>query len=346
MIRQPLCMLLTLALLFCAGGASCPWFPRQVGPPIPQVLPATATLDQVVAAVNENSARVQSAVATQATLSVPGVIPLRADLAFQRPRNFRLRAGTALGGDELDVGSNDLLFWRWLRREQPPAVFFCRHDQWATSNCRQFLPVEPQWLLDALGLPTFAADEQHQGPFPVGAGRLEVRSMLRGPDGNRTRIAIIDATRGLVLEQHLYGMQGELLASAVTKNHVRDPVVGANLPRRLELQWPSAQLRLAIDVVDWQVNVITPQHADLWTKPQRTDAPDVDLADPRLQFSPPVAVPVPRTPAVSNNAPTAYGRPPGTAMNPAAGGNWRSYGAEAPPPVTARAPAWDLQPDR
>src|SRR4029078_4537362 len=104
MLRNPLVWLGMFLLLFASSGASCPWMMRQPGAPIPQVLPASAaTLDQVMAAVNENTARAKNGIASQAYLTVPGAPRLSADLAFETPRRFRLKAHTALTGDEMDV---------------------------------------------------------------------------------------------------------------------------------------------------------------------------------------------------------------------------------------------------
>jgi hypothetical protein len=271
-------------LLFSASGASCPWMLRQPGAPIPQVLPTAATLDQVIMAVNDNTARARSGVATQAYLSVPGAPRLSAALAFETPRRFRLKGRTTISGDELDVGMNDELFWLWVKRGIPPALYFCRHDQFAGSSARRIMPVEPEWLVEALGLPTFQPFEEHQGPVPVGAGRLEIRSRRRTATGEMTKITVVDAHRALVLAQHLYDAQNRLIATAVTSNHIRDGLSGVNLPRQIDLQLPTTQLQMRIDVVDWQINALGPEKAELWTRPAPPGAQHVDLADPSLQF--------------------------------------------------------------
>jgi len=289
MPRIPLVWLGVSLTLFVASGASCPWMLRQPGAPIPQVLLPAATLDQIISAVNDNTARARSGVASQAYLTVPGAPRLSADLAFEAPRRFRLKGRTGFTGDELDVGMNDELFWLWVHRGVPRAMYFCRLDQFAQSNARRIMPVEPEWLVEALGLPTFRPDEEHQGPIAVGAGRLEIRSRRRTPLGDMTKITIVDAERALVLAQHLYDAQGQLIASATTSNHirVRDGLSGVNLPRQIDLQLPTTQLKFRIDVVDWQINTLGPQHAGIWTKPDYASQgfQNIDLADPNLQFT-------------------------------------------------------------
>ena len=59
---------------------------------------------------------------------------LSGNIAAERPGRFRLTAGTAVTGQEIDLGSNDELFWMWVRRNQPPAVYFCRHDNLRTAT--------------------------------------------------------------------------------------------------------------------------------------------------------------------------------------------------------------------
>ena len=100
---------------------------------VPRVLPPSPTLAQVMDAVNVNSSRVRTLACNRATLNVQGFPTLWASVAFERPQRFRLRALTPLTGPELDLGSNDELFWLWLHREQPPTLFYCRHDQFAGS---------------------------------------------------------------------------------------------------------------------------------------------------------------------------------------------------------------------
>lgn len=140
--RRRLLLLVFVGLLGLSG-ASCPQFLQQYVYQQPRLLPAPPampTLAQVIEVVDRNNAQIQSFVANNATVSGPGLPSLRATVAFQRPRRFGLRAEVSgFTGPELDLGSNDELFWFWVRREQPPALYFCRHDQFAMSPARQSL---------------------------------------------------------------------------------------------------------------------------------------------------------------------------------------------------------------
>jgi hypothetical protein len=314
---QPLAI---LVVLFAAGGSACPWMR---GPEmLPVTLPATATLEQLTAAVNDNTSRVTSISANQATISLPGAPVVPVSLALQPPLRFRLLARTALTGPEMDLGSNDELFWLWVRRSPTPVTYFCRHDQFAISAARQIMPVEPQWIAEAIGLPRFDPADLPRGPTPVGAGRVQILSVRHSSIGDLNKVTVLDPARGIVLEQDLYDAAGHLVAASRTSDHRRDPVTGAILPRHIEIDYPSAQLTMKLDIGDLQVNTLGPQNTALWTKPSYAGYQDVNLADPS-QFAQPggFARPsgpasLPGTPIAPQSVPSTFAPPPTGSTNP------------------------------
>ncbi len=279
--------LLAVTVLLSASGATCQ---RQLmmnpfaapGPSAPQVLMENATRDQIVAAVNQNSSRIRSITATGVTITIPdmlGLPLLSGNMAAERPGRFRLTAGT-IAGQELDIGSNDELFWMWVRRNQPPGVYFCRHAEFANSNIRQFMPIEPAWLLAAMGIVDLDPASVFDGPLPSprGAGTVELRSWLPSASGTLQRVTVIDAHRAWVLEQHVYDQAGKtLLASAVAETHRYYPVEQVSLPERVAIQLPTANLRMTINLGTVQINQLTPGQQQLWTLPTFDGYPQVNL---------------------------------------------------------------------
>lgn len=284
-----------LVVACCASsGASCPNVLRgyQIGTmPLPRALPAQPTLDQVIAAVHDNTARVRSVSAPQAVLVVPGVPRLSARVACEPPRRFRLQAQTAITGPELDIGSNDDLFWLWLRQHTPPITAFCRHDQYAQSKARQLLPIRADWMPELLGLVNFRPEDAHEGPFPMPDGRIEIRSRIRDTEGELLKSTILDATTGLVAEQHLFTPAGERLASVRTTRHRVDPGSGAALPHVVEVSWPTAKVDFKLELASVTANLPTADPAQLWQMPAYPGYEPVDLADPSVTLGPPSAAP-------------------------------------------------------
>lgn len=317
---------MVMLCVIVASGATCqrPWVNNPFatpGPAAPQLLQPGASREQIIAVVNQNSSRVRSITATNAAITIPDMLALpilTGNIAAERPGRFRLTAGTAVSGQELDLGSNDELFWLWVRRNEPPAVYFCRHTQFANSNIRQMMPVEPSWLIAAIGMVDIDPTTVFDGPLPStrGNGTVELRTWLPSSSGNLQRVLLIDATRGWVVEQHVYDQAGTtLLASAVAETHRYYPIEQVSLPERISLRLPPANLALKINLGAVQINQLQPDSTQLWSIP--TGYPQHDLGGA------PLGTPLPgQAPPQSVSAslmPTAYADYPATSypMSPA-----------------------------
>ncbi len=296
-VSHGLALALAVACL-ASSGASCPGVLRgyQIGTmPLPRTLPAQPTLDQIIAAVHDNTQRVRSYMAPQAVLVVPGVPRLSARVACEPPRRFRLQARTAVTGDELDIGSNDDLFWLWIRRHQPPVMLFCRHDQYDQSSARRLLPIRADWMPELLGLVNFRPEDRHEGPFPLPDGRIEIRSRIAAqpagsagqPDGELLKSTILDGITGLVIEQHLFTAAGQRMASVRTTRHRVDPPSGAALPHLVEVSWPDSEVEFSLELTAITTNVPTGDPGQLWQMPSYPGYEPIDLADPSITIGPP-----------------------------------------------------------
>jgi hypothetical protein len=243
------------------------------------VLVTGSSLDQVISAVNQNAAKIVSYQSNNASINVPGMpgIPLlRGNIAAQRPGRIRLQASTALTGPEVDLGANDELFWFWVKRNQPPALYFAKHENFCGSAAQKLMPIEPQWLLDGIGFAEFRPGDHHEGPLPLGDGKVEIKSVVNTRCGTLTKRTVVDARRAWVLEQHVYDGAGILVASSVAKSHQYYPEAGISLPQEVEIRIPASELSLSIHVGTVALNTLgdSPQ---LWSLPTISGAPQVDL---------------------------------------------------------------------
>lgn len=259
---------------------------RQPVQPVQRVLPPSPSLTQLIQVVNSNNSRIQSFYTDRASLSGQGFPSINANIAFQRQRFFRLYA-KSIAGPEVDLGSNPEIFWFWVRRNNPPAIYYCRHDQFATSPARYSIPIQPDWLIEALGVSEIDPSLPHEGPYPLPGDRLELRTIRETADGPVTKTTIFDAAQGYILEQHIKNAQGVLMASATSSQHRRDPLSGLVMPGVVVVNCPQAQFSIRIDLGAVKINQLMSNTADLWQMPQIPNTPVVNLAAPA---GPPMAV--------------------------------------------------------
>ena len=243
----------------------------------PVAFQGVPTMDQVVQVVNGNTDRVRQLQSSGATLAVEGLPALQTTMALERPNRFRLQSGLRLtGGNELDLGSNDEHFWFWAKRNRPPALFFANHQEFQAGSQNTILPLSPQWLIEALGLVRMEPGQQHSGPYAHAAGRIQVRSQIPQPGGELTRILVIDAANGSILEHYVYDQSGTLLASALGSRHQYDTVTGVSLPREVSVKLPPAQLSFTIRTDGYLINQLSASE-QLWTIPEIPGTQSVDL---------------------------------------------------------------------
>jgi hypothetical protein len=283
--------LLLVSLLLVASSGGCrwnEWFTRHTSEPPPILFSQLPTREEAVAAINANSSRVQSLQTQGASVSVPGAPSIGAEIALARPKDFRFRAGTSLLGPELDMGSNNELFWFWAARAPDgPDVYYARHDNFAASRARQMLPIEPTWLIEALGVVEIDPSGVIEGPTQAGDGRVQLRTTMQASAGQFTRLIQFDAKHGWILEQHLYDPAGQLIASARNSQHEYYKLDGVSLPKRIEVRIPQGGLQFQLDVNQWAVNQPPPEGQTLFELPRQQLASYrfVDMADPN--FVPP-----------------------------------------------------------
>jgi hypothetical protein len=282
-------LLLLVVGAFSLSGATCPkggWNPFT--PRLTPVLPPSPRIEDVIAVVNNNSRQIQSLSANHATINVRGVVTsLSANLAFQRPQRLRLRAGTSFGA-ELDLGSNDELFWFWAKRNEPQGVYFCRHEQFGVSRAREAMPLGLQGFTEAIGIVEFDPALVHQGPYPHKNGSLRIDTIRETPDPVK-KVTILDGEQGWVLEQYWYDARGQVIASATASGLHRDPLTNIVVPSVVQIAIPKTQFVMRIDLGYVEVNRLPADSTALWTPPSYAGSPPIDMGNPN--FQPPMQTP-------------------------------------------------------
>ena len=224
---------------------------------------------------------------------MPNLPRLGATLNLERDRRFRLRASLPIVFAGLDMGSNDEMFWLEVPEGMSKTLYYARHDQYRQQLNRAILPVDPTWVMDALGLIQLDPNTVVAGPITRSDGKLEVRSTIPMPDGTYQRVYFIDPNAGYVTDQFLYSPNGNLIANSIASEHRYYGEQQCSIPHRVELHLaPSVgpPLSMRIDISSYTINQLLSGDSQLFTMP--SSAPQaVDLTT--LGNGGPLVVPPP-----------------------------------------------------
>jgi outer membrane lipoprotein-sorting protein len=269
--------LTALALLGLSGCASMrAMMPRQQ---VACTLPKNPSVDEIVAHINANVNKVEGYRASSLKIRANN-LPLGGNLVVERDHRLRLEV-TSLAGKEVDLGSNDEVFWIWAKRNQPAGVYYAAHDDMDVARQNLPIPFEPEWLMEALGVVPLSTENVHmEGEAQNGAIRLVSHHELSSGQTVR-KVVVVNSCTGCVMEHSTYDAQGQPLVRVLLQDYRPDPTTGAMLARHVKLDWPQADMSLAMSLGHVEVNP-PPMPAAVWEMPQVPGCPLVNLGDPRL----------------------------------------------------------------
>jgi hypothetical protein len=256
-----------LALLALALGSSlsgCAWMRNCIGGrpamPAPCVIASDASKEDIVAYLNENTAKVTAWKTDRANISIRGQTPfplsVGANIFVEAPRNFRLIA-SSLVGREADLGSNHEHFWFWNKHNEEKYVFRARHDEDPEKMRRVPIPFQPDWIIEALGVISIDPEEVTMQPGRPGTSTVLLTADKVSPQGFKIRkVIVVDTCRGVIIEHAVYDARSSsrLIARAELKGHTRDVKSQAVLPTQINLDWPDAQLGMTLSLPQIEVN--------------------------------------------------------------------------------------------
>ena len=220
----------------------------------------------------------------------------------QKPKNFRMQSGFALGGDQLDIGSNAQEFWMFVKQPKP-TFLFCSHTDFPKVQDDLPVPFEPDWVLQALGMSTYDSTKnyeveiheknrayylKYEDTTPAGQKVMRVTEFAAdATEGNQPQVR-----RHMILAQTKTGWQTNMIAEIHKVSVVdagNDAQTGqrayVQVPTDVTLEWPQQKVKLALSLGKPQLN--TREEAVLFSKPAKIDnASPVNLADYRSNGSP------------------------------------------------------------
>ena|GEM_PF-1512062 len=301
------------ALLVCLCLTGCSYWdkvrntfkPRDALPSQAWTSDPMPTLEKIISGVNQNSQSIRNFSTENASIYIPGVmIPLHSRITFERPKRMRIQgSATSLGSREFDFGSNDELFWLWMRRNEG-VMWFCRHDQYPLSPVREYIPMDPEWLIEALGIVEFKPRDQHFGPTRLDNGNWEIISHCQTPSGQFIRRTVFDHKTGLIVQQELYTPQYALAAMAQVTDYRLDRGTGIYYAKRVEVQCQGMTGKMTIDLGSPTFNRLEPFSSTMFVMPEYPGYRALDLCGPEVLQQRGVVMPPPAAPVSEANIQT------------------------------------------
>ncbi len=287
----------------------------------PPITRTDVTATQFIAKHNKNAAAIQSLRATPSINIVndDGTQKRRGraegSLAMARDKDFRLLIKYGLNHKAADIGSNDLGFWFWVDDDKDNLVYFC--DAKDVDNCQLGVTLQPDWIMEAMGLREFTEQEVRTMSIKPGQtpGTLVLTQLRSDTKGNKyTKETTVREANGTIIEHKLYaGAKKELLAVAAiseyggirqtepttvqeadgTSRTIDAPADVIILPKKFRLTWVKENLSIDVAMPSPEVNPAfnEEQRLALFNEPKIPGTTRRDLA----QLTPAASTAPPRT---------------------------------------------------
>ena len=253
------------------------------------VFSAKARLPTQTELLDMQKSRAQLVKQLQASVSVKmtGAPKIKGTIQVEFPERLRLKAGF-LGLSELgvDVGSNDELFWIWVKAsssEQPEVMYYAEHGDYDRSTLRLSIPLDPKWLLDGLGLSQFSAQDRHVGPFARPDGKIELMTEKQSPAGLQRVVTLFDAKSLVIVQQALYNSEDKLVAYMNSSDHQTVNTNGRSIdvPKKIKIVVVEGNGETAGMTIQLGRISLDPLYGDpqkMWSLPRADGVPKVNLA--------------------------------------------------------------------
>ncbi|MBI1832789.1 MAG: hypothetical protein HYR84_15210 [Planctomycetes bacterium] len=231
----------------------------------------TVTAKALVDYLNDNASRMQSV--RYEEVGIEAVFEnqpfgLRGRIYAEKPKNFRMKV-TALGKDEVDIGSNIQEFWFWAAKNPERHQYFCSYRDMAEGRVKMMpLPIQPEFVMETLGLGPYSAEHCQLEPNSPTDPNLRLVEKTRSPQGRMVRKVIVINRKEVRAPQpqvSAYLLLDDATGTEICSAHITetrlDKARGAIVPYRMELRVPGQKMTMKLKLDGLKVNDSIPATA-------------------------------------------------------------------------------------
>lgn len=190
-------------------------------------------------------------------------IKTKAKLYFKQEKNIRIIIENFFG-KQIDIGSNEELFWFWSSYMTPPTYYFSRHQDLNKTNLKT--PLNPNWIIESMGFKSievknivFIKTEQYQGI-------KQIRSSSSGE--NISIITLIDPLKRIVVKKFLCDSDNQVIATVEYKNYIS--IDDIKIPDHIIINWYSENIFMEWKITEIKLNI--PIKEDIWIMPKSNNS--------------------------------------------------------------------------
>ena len=242
-----------------------------------------SALAQLIKTLNARASAVKQLNAP-VTIKIPGAPKIKGSLQVEFPKRMRLKAGV-LGVSEMgvDAGSNEQRFWVWSKMSlpgSPAALYYASHAEYQNSQARTQIPLQPEQIINALGLVTLDPNGQHYGPFPEGKKYIRLFTIENNNGVQETRVLLINVATAAVEQTSVYDQNNKLVAYANASKFKKYGQKNITLPQKIEIhvaQPGQDDFVLKVDLGSYSLNSLYGDPQQMWAMPDARNVQHVDL---------------------------------------------------------------------
>jgi hypothetical protein len=243
----------------------------------------------LVTYLNQNAQRVQSLSSNEVEMDCTvgsQSIGLNGQMACDKPRGFRMTAKSPIVGKvEFDLGSNDREFWYWIARAQPPYQFFCSYEDLNTKQIPLPFPFQPEWVIEALGMGTYATNGQYRVESKGDTYEL-IQDTVSQQGQPVRKVIVFNKTQknGVIVRAYVLrdASNKEICSAEIRKvQKVGERGTEAWVPYDIVLNWAASKetMKLAMKLDKVKVNQVSPDQArSLFVRQPMSNIQPFDLA--------------------------------------------------------------------
>lgn len=275
---------------------------------LPKVVGENPTTSELLEAINDNSSKIKSIYATNASIGVqnqPGWANCR--LLYERPSKFRLVGTTGLLGRVVDCGCDGEKFWYWNSMQDSDSLYSCKIEEYSQTPLAEVIPVDPTWFPEALGIVEIKEEDLADEPKKQSDGSILLTVNCKRQEGVYKKRIYVESGTAAITRQDVQNPQGETFISVLVTEPQLIESAGVVMPKKASIRCLRTGDVLLIDLGTPVLNDSSKIESTVFQLPTDLNAKHVDLGEKKQNAAQAQEEPAsPQTDAAANASASNY----------------------------------------